>query len=550
MSSKLANCSVAGLAKINVQHCMNSAFGGGGRKRSAIGSPNRTDDGLSFELKGEKVECHQPLFCETSLSMSSLRVRLGPTIQSTLAAAVDTLLSEVALVLNDALTETQQELATREQENERLKLRLEVSEGELKALQECLSSAQKIIEQLPIPLPGQGPAAALHHACLPGAPADRSAAQLLGHRIQDDSSIRCLPGCDAEISRSLGEAFPGLDSGDEVKVGQLSIQADGTVTTHPLNISSPATWTDVTRTDECSTGKRLKTGFSLGTNMTGQGTPARFVIKQEQDHGPVHQSRPGAGDGLMGAPESEQSARNVGELGRIHVVDEVHPAPHSLHPEGRRLSMEPGQGKGAPQGAAGSAQLSERPHLCLECGKTFRLISSLKKHIRIHTGEKPYPCGVCGRRFRESGALKTHQRIHTGEKPYSCSDCGTSFRHLDGLRKHRRTHTGEKPYPCSVCGKRLSRLQHLKHHQRIHTGERPCRCHHCHKSFTEPAALRKHLRTHRDEPGASQPGPGTGPGAADDFGCLQATTLSPQMAFGMWGEDGEEGAALNCVEER
>uniref|UniRef100_A0A665U2W6 Si:ch1073-224n8.1 n=1 Tax=Echeneis naucrates TaxID=173247 RepID=A0A665U2W6_ECHNA len=143
----------------------------------------------------------------------------------------------------------------------------------------------------------------------------------------------------------------------------------------------------------------------------------------------------------------------------------------------------------------------DRPHHCLECGKTFRLISSLKKHIRIHTGEKPYPCGVCGRRFRESGALKTHLRIHTGEKPYSCSECGNCFRHLDGLRKHRRTHTGEKPYVCAICGKRLSRLQHLKHHQLIHTGERPCCCPFCNRSFKEPAALRKHIRTHREEGG-------------------------------------------------
>uniref|UniRef100_A0A3B5LF17 C2H2-type domain-containing protein n=1 Tax=Xiphophorus couchianus TaxID=32473 RepID=A0A3B5LF17_9TELE len=56
---------------------------------------------------------------------------------------------------------------------------------------------------------------------------------------------------------------------------------------------------------------------------------------------------------------------------------------------------------------------ADRPHHCLECGKTFRLISSLKKHIRIHTGEKPYPCTVCGRRFRESGHLKHHQDLST-----------------------------------------------------------------------------------------------------------------------------------------
>uniref|UniRef100_A0A8C6T240 Si:ch1073-224n8.1 n=1 Tax=Neogobius melanostomus TaxID=47308 RepID=A0A8C6T240_9GOBI len=196
-----------------------------------------------------------------------------------------------------------------------------------------------------------------------------------------------------------------------------------------------------------------------------------------------------------------------------------------------------------------AAPTADRPHHCIECGKTFRLISSLKKHIRIHTGEKPYPCGVCGRRFRESGALKTHLRIHTGEKPYSCSECGNCFRHLDGLRKHRRTHTGEKPYVCGICGKRLSRLQHLKHHQLIHTGERPCCCPYCNRTFKEPAALRKHVRTHRDEGGHMDIGANEDQEQEpiDDINNLHPAAPSPQMRFDEWGTEEENSGGVDCV---
>uniref|UniRef100_A0A3B4U5G2 Si:ch1073-224n8.1 n=1 Tax=Seriola dumerili TaxID=41447 RepID=A0A3B4U5G2_SERDU len=293
------------------------------------------------------------------MTVTSLKSRLAPTIQTAMSAAVDTLLGEVVLVLN----ETQQELLHKEQENERLKVRLEVSEREV----------------------GDG---------------ERSS-----HNVGD-----------------LGY----------VQVGEGGSQRSFT---HPLRHQRPVR--------ECS-------GALQQGGLDGQKVLART-------------SGTGRGDSVSPG-RAEDSA-----------------------------------GPSAPDTAGEPS--GDRPHHCLECGKTFRLISSLKKHIRIHTGEKPYPCGVCGRRFRESGALKTHLRIHTGEKPYSCSECGNCFRHLDGLRKHRRTHTGEKPYVCAICGKRLSRLQHLKHHQLIHTGERPCCCPFCNRSFKEPAALRKHIRTHREEGG-------------------------------------------------
>ncbi|KAJ8348189.1 hypothetical protein SKAU_G00267780 [Synaphobranchus kaupii] len=599
MSSKAVNCGEVGVSRMISPNSLNVIHSGSNRKQGILSSPIRSS-GQSFELKGENTESLQPVFCETKLTISSLKIRLAPTIQNTLATAVDSLLSEVAVVLDDALSKTRQELVTQEQENQRLRLRLEVSELEFKALQECLCSAQRIIDHLPASLPGlgtlgqQGFSSSAPSACGGNNAVHRGSSQSFSNQTEDGRDIPGLPGSNSEISGSFSDNLQGFYSGDDLKVCQLSIQADGTVSNNLLNTfstSSPSPWSDIARPDECASEQMGHQGVSdKESRSSGLRSEPKLEIKQEQDQGPGQHGRGSAAEGgVPVAAEGEQTARNVAELGYIHVVEEEDASrshSHAVRPikpphlplqwlhkgssgpfsDGLKTLAKPHHGtrpgqvslRGAvstrgPSTASPATEGGERPHLCLQCGKTFRLISSLKKHIRIHTGEKPYPCPVCGRCFRESGALKTHQRIHTGEKPYSCSDCGTCFRHLDGLRKHRRTHTGEKPYVCGVCGKRLSRLQHLKHHQRIHTGERPCRCPRCHKGFKEPAALRKHLRTHREEPEGMQAAAedvgqvGAGPGAASNISQLHHLVLPPQMGLGVWGADGEDGVVMNCV---
>ncbi|MGH0184941.1 UNVERIFIED_CONTAM: hypothetical protein FKN15_016353 [Acipenser sinensis] len=84
---------------------------------------------------------------DVSVSVSFFQDELASTIEHAVKAAVDTVLCEITKVVGGKFTEFQMEMTGKEKENESLKLRLEISESELKAVRECMNAADADIKQ-------------------------------------------------------------------------------------------------------------------------------------------------------------------------------------------------------------------------------------------------------------------------------------------------------------------------------------------------------------------------------------------------------------------
>ncbi|KAG2112608.1 STE-12 alpha [Suillus discolor] len=101
-------------------------------------------------------------------------------------------------------------------------------------------------------------------------------------------------------------------------------------------------------------------------------------------------------------------------------------------------------------------------------GPVFGQRSSIKQpssqsHLHPFAEDSSFPSDVDGHHATSGMTLTS--------KVFVCPlySCGRLFKRMEHLKRHVRTHTMERPFACNFCKKRFSRSDNLNQHLRIHT---------------------------------------------------------------------------------
>ncbi|KAG5899864.1 hypothetical protein JTB14_012331 [Gonioctena quinquepunctata] len=136
---------------------------------------------------------------------------------------------------------------------------------------------------------------------------------------------------------------------------------------------------------------------------------------------------------------------------------------------------------------------------CNVCNKAFKNNKQLRNHKLTHRDkiQRPeHPCEDCCRIFSDRRQLKIHRDVvHKKLRPFLCSFCGYKGSSRSSLKMHIRQHTGEKPFSCPSCSYTTSDHNSLRRHKLRHTGHKPYKCSYCSYACIQSSTYKTHIKT-------------------------------------------------------
>ncbi|XP_055691459.1 zinc finger protein 208-like [Lutzomyia longipalpis] len=140
---------------------------------------------------------------------------------------------------------------------------------------------------------------------------------------------------------------------------------------------------------------------------------------------------------------------------------------------------------------------------CYECGKVFPQHRLLRKHILSHAGIKDYKClrTDCKEVFDSPEALEEH--VKENHSKHICNLCGKQFKQLAYLTKHLQRHQ-EIKYECEICSRKYTTRYALKcHFKKVHYDKnlkkivrKRLYCTYCDEYCWSKSSYRKHQERH------------------------------------------------------
>ena len=134
------------------------------------------------------------------------------------------------------------------------------------------------------------------------------------------------------------------------------------------------------------------------------------------------------------------------------------------------------------------------PQICGNCGKLFKLTSSLARHMYEHN-QLNYHCDQCDYSCQFKSELQTHKIVHRKNPSYKCmkANCGKWFKRNWDLTLHLQKHDGVW-LDCEYEGCQFSTKtkKQLKEHQKSHQDDHQHVCAICGKGFKYRSGLKRH----------------------------------------------------------